>query len=178
MRQLFLLFILTFLSTVGSFGQNSDTTCFSGMNINSNSKGVILSKSLILLERIQNPSSKQITINILLIDTAGRVTKNPPMVMMVEENNDYTVAEAKGIASGKGKLFGPPWNWISLSGEYKTTVGVTIKDQSYFSDPSVFTSRKEIILPNGNVLLIMDIAATRISRIEYEILTKAINTKL
>jgi hypothetical protein len=157
-----------------SFGQVIDTTCFIGMSTNCSPKGVVLSKTLILLERIQNPLTKQIIINTILIDTTGKVTKNPTMVLLVDENNEFTVYDPKKTTSGSGKLFGPPWSWTYLSGEYKTAIGVTIKDQNFFSDPSIFTSRKEISLPNGSVVLTIDIAATKISRTEYEILTKAI----
>jgi hypothetical protein len=174
MRQLIFIVIFALLSMIASFGQDIDTTCFIGMSTNCSPKGVVLSKVLILLERIQNPSTKQITINTILIDTTGKVTKNPPMVLLVDENNDFTVLDPKKTTTGSGKLFGPPWNWTYLSGEYKSAIGVTIKDQDFFSDPSIFTSRKEIILPNGSVVLIIDISATKISRTEYEILIKAL----
>jgi hypothetical protein len=174
MRQFFLLLTLAISSTIASFGQEVDTTCFLGMNVSCSAKGVILSKSLILLERIQNPATKQITINTMLIDTTGKVTKNPTMILLVDENNEFTVFDPKKTTSGKGKLFGPSWNWTYMSGDYKTAIGVTIKDQDFFSDPSIFTSRKEISLPNGAVVLTIDISATKISKTEYEILVKAI----
>ncbi|HEY5124544.1 MAG TPA: hypothetical protein VIK14_12495 [Ignavibacteria bacterium] len=174
MKQIIFVIIFALLTKTASFGQDIDTTCFIGMSINCNSNGVVLSKSLILLERIQNPSTKQIIINTILIDTTGKVTKNSSMVLLVNENNEFTISDTKKTTSGNGKLFGPEWNWTYLSGDYKSLVGVTIKDQDFFSDPSIFTSRKEIILPNGSVVLTMDITATKISRTEYEILTKAI----
>ena len=174
MKQLVLLVIFTLLSKTASFGQEADTSCFLGMSINSSSKGIVLSKTLILVERIQNPSAKQIIISTTLIDTTGRVTKNPSMALLVNEDNTFTVSDPKKTTTGNGKLYGPQWNWTYLTGEYKSAIGVTIKDQDFFSDPSVFTSRKEVILPNGNVVLTMDITANRISRTEFEILTKAI----
>jgi hypothetical protein len=177
MKQLIFVVFFALLSKTASFGQEVDTTCFIGMSINSSSKGNVLSKTLVLIERIQNPSTKQIIINTTLIDTTGRVTRNPSMVLQVNEDNGFTVSDPKKTTTGNGKLYGPPWNWTYLSGEYKSAIGVTIKDQDFFSDPSIFTSRKEVILPNGNVVLTMDITANRINKTEFEILTKAINQK-
>jgi hypothetical protein len=174
MRQLIFVSIFFLLSKTFSFGQDIDTASYIGISTNSSSNGTVLSKSLILLERIQNPSTKQIIINTVLIDTAGKVTRSPSLILMVNDKNEFTISDTKGTTSGNGKLFGTPWNWTYLSGEYKTVIGLTIKDEDFFSDLSVLASRKEFILPNGVVLMTMDITATKISRTEYNILIKAL----
>jgi hypothetical protein len=141
----------------------------------SSETGQPLGSQAMLAHRTYDPGRSMIVERAVVVKPDGTVDDYP--LNLPVKGNTFTVDDPKKVVEGSGTLFGPAWHWTYLKGTYKATNGAQIEDENLMATPDVGCSRKKISMPDGKVVMVMDMTLKATTRETFEILTSALLKK-
>jgi hypothetical protein len=131
---------------------------------------------VILLEKIHDRDNSTIVERAIVVEADGKAAERT-MLMTVKPDNTFTLTDEEKTVDGEGTLFGPAWKWTYFKGTFKTKNGVKIDDENFMADDSAVTARKKVTLPDGRVVMYMDMTLKAITPKTFEILKKGLMKK-
>ncbi|HZN34558.1 MAG TPA: hypothetical protein VFB80_12095 [Pirellulaceae bacterium] len=141
----------------------------------SSATGQPMGSQAFLLEKIHDQDNSQIIERAVVVKPDGTANEYP-MTMKVK-GDSFTITDAENTISGSGKLFGPAWHWTYFKATYSSTNGARIEDENYMADPGVLVARKTVSLPDGKVVMHMDITLKTITPQTFAILAAGLLKK-
>jgi hypothetical protein len=138
--------------------------------------GKSMGSQVILLEKIHDRDNSTMIERAIVVEADGKAAERT-MRMAVKENNTFLLTDDAKTVEGEGTLFGPAWKWTYFKGTFKTKNGINIDDENFMSDDSAVTARKKVTLPDGRVVMYMDMTLKGITPKTFEILKNAIMKK-
>jgi hypothetical protein len=130
---------------------------------------------VILLEKTHDSTNSLIVERAIEVKADGSVLEFT--MNMKVAGATFTIADTKETIQGNGTLFGVPWKWTYFKASYESKNGVKIEDENYMTDPNILVARKKIMLPDGKVLMYMDITLKAVTQQTFEILSASLLKK-
>jgi hypothetical protein len=131
--------------------------------------GQPMGSQVILLEKTLDRDKSLIIERAVLVKADGQAEEWTAR-LAVKEDNTFTLTDENKKAQGTGTLFGPAWKWTYLKGTFKAANGIVIEDENFLADDAVGTARKKLTLPDGKVLMYMDMTLKSVTPRTFEIL--------
>jgi hypothetical protein len=142
----------------------------------SSADGKPMGSQVFLVEKIHDRDNARIVEKAIVVHPDGKVEEWTAR-MVVKDDNTFTLADDSGKTEGGGKLFGPAWKWTYFKATFKASNGVEIEDENFMADESAATARKKISLPDGKVIMYMDMTLKGVTPETFRILRAGLMKK-
>jgi hypothetical protein len=142
MKRTLLLTLACVSASLTASAESAETLFYVGEAIST--KGANVERHPYILERTTDPDAG--TISEKVVSFQRNAYAEHSSVMKITQNQ-FTMTDSTGTASGEGTLTGSPWNWTFLRAEFQVPkYSMRIVDYNFLADPNSIAGHKDFYM--------------------------------